>query len=80
MEIEILEIIEILETLSFDEMPLKARQQIENVISELKVKNIDAEKLLKVQDQIEYVINMGNLDSFTRNELMNIISIIETLL
>ncbi len=80
MDIEILEIIEILETLSFDEMPLKARQYIESVISELKVKNIDSEQLIKVQDKIEQVINMGNIDSFTRNELMNIISIIETLL
>lgn len=80
MDMDILEIIEILETLSFDEMPLKARQQIEYVILELKGKNIDTEKLLKVQDEIEHVINMGNIDSFTRNELMNIISIIETLL
>lgn len=80
MEIEILEIIEILETLSFDEMPLKARQYIEMIISELKVKNIEGEKLHMVQDKIEQVINMPNIDSFTRNELMNILSIIETLL
>ncbi len=80
MDTDILEIVEILETLSFDELPLKARQQIEHVILQLKVKEITTEGLLKVQDQIEVVINMGNIDSFTRNELMNILSIIETLL
>ena len=80
MDVDILEIVEILESLSFDEMPLKARQQIEQVISQLKIKHVETETLLKVQDEIEHVISMGNIDSFTRNELMNIVSIIETLL
>jgi len=80
MNNEILEIVEILEALSFDDLSLKTRQQLEQIISDLNSKNIDKETLIRVQDQIEVVISMGNIDSFTRNELMNILSIIETLL
>lgn len=79
MENEISEIVEILECLIDEEVPLKARQQLESVISELQ-SEVDVEKLMKIQDDLEYVSNFSNVDSFVRNEIINILSKIETLM
>lgn len=78
MEQEISEIIEILVSL-LEDVPLKARQEIEIAINMLK-KPLSQEGLIKVQEQLEIITNINNIDSYTRNEIYNAISIIESLL
>lgn len=78
MEAEIEEFIFILEGL-VDEVPFKAKVEIEVVIDMLK-KPLDQEGLIKVSEQLEMISNMSNLDSFARNEIFNILSSLEGLL
>lgn len=79
MDSDISEIVEILEYLTEEEVPLKAKTQLESIISELKAE-VNVEKLMKVSDDLEYVSNFSNIDSFVRNEIMNILSKLETLM
>jgi hypothetical protein len=78
MEDEILDIVEILESL-FEDISYKAKADLEVAIAMLK-KPLDQEGLIKVQDQLEMVTSVSNLDSYTRNEIMNVLSIIESLI
>lgn len=78
MENEIIEIVEILETL-LEDIPYKAKNDLEVAIVMLK-KPLDQEGLIKVQDQLEIVTSVSNLDSYSRNEIMNVLSIIESLI
>ena len=77
MQDEINEMIFILEGL-VEDMPLKARTQLQEVIDELK-KPVDQEKLMKIQDELEAITNLSNIDYFSRNEIMNIVTSIESL-
>ena len=72
------EIIETLEGLLEENISSKPKQNLNEIILELK-KPMDLEKLLKIQDELEYFSNTANIDSFVRNEIMNIIAEIETL-
>ncbi len=75
MDQEILDIIEILEDL-IEDVPLKSKCEFLVVIAMLK-EPLDQEGLIKVQDQLELITNLSNLDSYTRNEIYNVLSIIE---
>lgn len=67
-----------IEALEFlvEDMPLKARDELEKVVNNLK-NSPDVEKLIKIQDELETISNMNNVDSYTRNEIMNIIADLE---
>jgi len=72
------EILVILEDLLEEDLPSKSKQNLSLIVSELK-KPVNIEILLKIQDDLEYFSNTANIDSFVRNEIMNIIAEIETL-
>ncbi len=78
MELEIMEVVDILESL-LEDTSAKVRVEIEAAISLLNSAK-DAEDLLAVQDQLEIISNMSNVDSYTRNEIFNVSSLIESLL
>ena len=84
---DLLDIAEILEGLTED-CSLKVKTELKNAIlvlntiiekSEKEQEEINTEELIKVQDQLEYISNMKNVDSFVRNEIFNVLSIMETL-
>jgi uncharacterized protein (UPF0147 family) len=77
MEDELIEIIDILEFLIVD-LPVKVRSEIEEVIENLN-KSTDPEMLLKIRDDLESISNMSNVDSYSRNELMNAIASLESI-
>ena len=56
--------------------PLRVREELEKVIQELK--NVSNNNdLLKIQDELERISNMPNIDSFSRNVIMDAITSIE---
>lgn len=59
--------------LIIDDLPFKAKDKIESVIKKLET-NPDSECLFKIQEELEIVSHMSNLDSFSRNEIMNVIA------
>lgn len=73
---KIIEIIEILESL-LEDMPSKARLELNVAIKTLKNINSDIENLLKAQDQLENIVNISNIDAYSRNEINNILAEIE---
>jgi phosphopantothenate synthetase len=80
MEDEVIqEYIEILESL-LEDMPYKPKEELKRIINEMKKSKIDSEFLLKIQDDLEAFSATSNIDSFTRNEIMNIISDMELLI
>lgn len=72
------EFIEQLEML-LDDMVSKPKEKTLEVIKNLK-NSSDVESLIKIQDELESISNMSNIDSFTRNEMMNVIADLETLI
>ncbi len=79
MNESIIEIIETLEMLSED-LPLKAKIQLDTVVDELKkvdMLDLDVNGLMKIQDDLEMISNTSNIDSFTRNEIINAVAVIE---
>ena len=73
MSYDLTEIIDILESLLEEDLSSKSKSSLLLILNELK-EPIDLEKLLKIQDDLEYFSNTANVDSFVRNEIMNIIA------
>jgi len=80
MNLEIEEIVEILEGL-VDDLSSKPKLALSNVIAELKEipDEFEISDLMKIQEDLESVSLMANLDSFSRNEIINVLSMFETL-
>lgn len=78
MDEKISDIVEILESL-LEGMAFKPKEELQKVIIKLKVDNLDSEDLIKVQDDLEIISSMSSLDSFSRNEIINLITEIETI-
>ncbi len=81
MEAEIIDITESLEMLT-DDLPAKVKTQLLSVIEELKslnCENPDANILMKIQDELETISNVSNLDYYTRNEIINAVTSIESI-
>lgn len=70
--------IEILESF-LEDLPSKPRQATETIIEDLR-RDPDVEQLLRIQDDLDTVAGMNNVDSFTRNEIMNVITGLEELI
>ncbi|MCA9496756.1 MAG: hypothetical protein KC589_07440 [Nanoarchaeota archaeon] len=80
MEDAILEIVDTLEML-LDDLPLKPKTLLSEIIAEIKaMEDFDTSEFMKIQDDLEVVSNMPCLDSFSRNEIINVLSLIETLI
>ena len=61
-----------------EDMPLKAKEETEGIIKSLRKNNITDKEIIEIQEKIEELSNL-NIDSFTRNELLNIESLLENL-
>jgi len=72
------EIVETLEML-LDDMALKPKIRLNEIIENLKG-SLDLEKVLKIQDDLEHFSNTANIDSYTRNEIMNVLSLFDNLI
>lgn len=77
MDSEILEVIEILEGLVVD-LHSKSKTDLLNIIYELK-KPLNTQRFMEIQDSLEYFSSNSSIDSFTRTEIMNVISYLDTL-
>lgn len=75
MNEEICEIAELLTDLLGD-VPSKVRVEIEVAIKMLE-RELDQEGVISLQEQLEVISNMSNIDSYTRSEILNIISDLE---
>lgn len=71
-------IVEILDSL-LEDLPFKVKEELSLVIKVLKNNSLDNEKLMKIQDDLEMISNMGSIDSFSRNEIINIVTEIESI-
>lgn len=78
MEDDILDMIERLESL-IEDSPNKIKIEIEAVISLLK-KAKTQEDLIKIQDHLEFIVNMGGIEAFISTEIYDAISTIESLI
>jgi uncharacterized protein (UPF0147 family) len=78
MNQEISEIVELLNSL-LEDAPYKAKAEIQIAIN-MFTDELTQEDLIKIQDQLELISNISNIDSYTRNEIYNILSIIEGLI
>lgn len=78
MEDDILDMIERLESL-LEDSPNKIKVEIEVVISLLK-KAKTQEDLIKIQDHLEFIVNMSGIEAFISTEIYDAISTIESLI
>jgi len=62
-----------------EDLSAKIRINLSTILTQLN-SNVDVEGMLKVQDDLENISNMNNLTDFCRNELINIISLIDTMI
>lgn len=77
-EEQILGIVEILESL-LEDLPFKPKEELHKVILTLKKNSLDSETLMKIQDDLEMISSMSSIDSFSRNEIINIVTEIESI-
>lgn len=75
---EFIESIEML--IEEEDLPSKVKASLDETLTNLNSEDISVEIILKVQDELEVISNMNNLSDFCRNELINIIASIETMI
>lgn len=73
------EFFEILEGL-IEDMPHKSRNSLLILIEKFKKKSFNSETVIEFQEDLETVINNTNIDSYTRTEILNIISDVESMI
>ena len=61
-----------------DDLPLRAKEVLTKVILDLSG-DLAVEVLMRIQDELEGICNLPNVDSFSRNEIMNVITMIESI-
>ena len=76
MNEDVFEIVEMLELLLEEDLSSKVRVELSSIISNLKGSN-SSEDLMKVQDSLELISSSAQLDDFTRNEIINVVAILE---
>ncbi|MFP4402285.1 MAG: hypothetical protein ACLFPL_03545 [Candidatus Nanoarchaeia archaeon] len=76
MNDEIEYFVETLESL-VDDLSSKPREELKKIILFLKKNDLKSDELIKVQEDLEQFTAMYKMDSFTRTEVMNIITEIE---
>ena len=73
------EIVEVLESL-IEDMPMRARVELESIIVDLKKPNLNMERVLGLQDRLEAFCGSSSIDSYSRAEIYNVLSLFENLL
>ena len=72
------EILEILTSL-IEDIPSKARIQLKIIIENLNDDSLNLEKLLIIRDDLDLFSGNSGIDSYTRNQIYNVLSLFETL-
>jgi uncharacterized protein (UPF0147 family) len=62
-----------------DDLSSKPKEELKKIITLLKKENLRDEDLIKIQEDLEQFTAVYKMDSFTRTEVMNIITEIEML-
>lgn len=80
-EIDLNKLDEVIYTLEMlvDDAPFKAKDQMNSTIKALK-SDPKVDVLLKAQDDLENVSNVPNMDYYSRNEIMNVIAVLESII
>lgn len=79
MNAQIEEIVEVLEMILEDSLPFKVDTKLKEIVLDLKNENLSSETLMKIQDDLEMISATSNLDDFSRNEIINVVTLIETI-
>lgn len=78
MNEEVIDYIDILESL-VDDLNSKPREELKKIILRLKKDSLQSEDIIKIQEDLEQFTSVFKVDSFTRTEVMNIITDLEML-
>ncbi len=78
MNSQLEEIFDILEMLLEEDMPSKIRSELLLIQTTLK-QDTSTQTLMKVQDDVESLSNNSQLDDYMRNELINLVPLIESI-
>lgn len=78
MNTEIEYFVETLESL-VEDLNSKPKEELKKIISMMKKDFLSDEELIKIQEDLEQFTSIFKIDSFTRTEIMNIITEIEIL-
>ena len=78
MNTEIEYFVETLESL-VEDLNSKPKEELKKIISTMKKDFLSDEELIKIQEDLEQFTSIFKIDSFTRTEIMNIITEIEIL-
>jgi len=76
MESEINYFVEVLESL-LDDLNSKSKEELEKIILKLKAQELNQSDLIKIQEDLEQFTAVYKMDSYTRTEIMNIITELE---
>ena len=79
MNSQIEEITEVLEMILEDSLPYKVHNKLQEILNELKKENLSNDTLMRIQDDLEMLGSNSNLDDFSRNEIINVVTYIETI-
>lgn len=80
MDATLSEIVDTLEML-LEDLPSKPKVKLQEIIEEFSsLEEVEPSRIMKIQDDLELLSTSSNLDSFSRNEIINVLSLIETLL
>ena len=60
-----------------EDLNARSKEALEKIISKLDAQDIEQEELIKIQEDLEQFTAVYKMDSFTRTEIMNIITEIE---
>lgn len=75
---DITDVIDVLYSL-LEDSSLKVKVQLESIIKLLE-SDLDEETLIKIQDKLEILCDISSIDSYTRSEIYNVLSVIDSLI
>lgn len=80
MEEKLVEVVESLEILLDEDLSSKPRLKLQEIIEKIKdLEEVEPSRIMEIQDDLEMLSAM-DLDSFSRNEIVNVLTLIETLI
>lgn len=79
MHSQINEIVEVLEMVLEESLPLKVDTKLKEILTNLKKEELSNDTLMKIQDDLEMLSATSNLDDFSRNEIINVVTLIESI-
>ena len=79
MESQITYFVEVLESL-LNDLNSKSKEELEKIIKKLQIQELNQSDLIKIQEDLEQFTAMYKMDSYTRTEIMNIITELEQIM